>query len=1130
MRTNISYYVKCSLCWVIGLTVFQCVNLQNTFYFSVSSPFIFVLKTFHAQLLLFPIILVLLSSCHLISKAYIKIVFFYYDLSKAKNKSFKGLIFYLIIPCLLLNSAWVYDVQHSVYGSYLTKLLAPSFKDQSLLPIIQTTLSECMAGLISLFIFVTYILILTQHTKKRGNFVDSQPFSSIHTTTPLALTNSAHSTHSIIPPTSSQPHLIHRYKYSGFIFIGIIHILALLPILISIPPFWYLISKVYPAEQLRYMIVLLLGPVLLSFINHIIFISKNFQARKSSSQVTSSQAISSQASLTEKEHAHIHPSKKHPYKVSSIWYATRIWYVARVSTIMVFIYMMSAYIFYIDPHYMEGYPYSTLHMWKGYLRACTDADGDQASRWFDQDCDDQNAHIYPQALDWPHDGIDQDCDGVDATNTSHMILNDLNFPTPKTSGTPLTSQAINKKLQALPTWKKPQHIVWITIDTLRADYIPTHQSKHHTYNDGHPNSATAKYPPYPLHIPAMKLIQSQSLVFQQAYTPAFITRHAIPSILGGRLFNQLQKKRAGLALQTTPQMSFVFRTLQQYDYQTQAHLPHYLAQYWPDDLQLFNQVFHYASPYHLKDKSSADAIINGVIQQWKSQYKQTHLHTHNSSSNQKSFTATWIHLVEPHEPYVCHHTKYGKDERACYASEIEKVDQALMRLIQAAQQLGIWSNMWVAITSDHGEEFAEHGGRFHGKTLFEESIRVPLVIKDPNVSARSITTPVSVVHLGSWMISLLDLAQFQAAQLQVTQLQAKSIHPLTDQPSVSQSSTLHDPSDEKKARVIQHPWFNILQDTPISPHDIWVDGIRHNDRPNARSVALIQFPWKAIYNWQNDKIQLYNLQDDPREKQSTHQLHSDQAQQMKKIIRHGIQTEMQWEIQSILKSQEYIREQIREKHRAIWTELNKVDIPDPLTMLDKSETTHKSETVHKLSKTTTSNDPENIPIVNMLNCEYMLLNLSLCNVEMQIDSLPSKSLLKIQWYYYPHQAIKDSIKIQLQVFRISQSLLILYKQEAEILSLQTVPIMLSELSPKFKHMLFKSGTIHKRTYESFAGRFPSHLWPARKILHDALQINISLRHKRLCTLLSVYRFPQHQSTNTHKKRNRQHGESLIRCF
>lgn len=68
--------------------------------------------------------------------------------------------------------------------------------------------------------------------------------------------------------------------------------------------------------------------------------------------------------------------------------------------------------------------------------------------------------------------------------------------------------------------------------------------------------------------------------------------------------------------------------------------------------------------------------------------------------------------------------------RATYDRGIGYLDAALGELFDALRQSGVWDDLLVVVTSDHGEEFAEHGGFGHS-ALYDEILRVPLIIKWP---------------------------------------------------------------------------------------------------------------------------------------------------------------------------------------------------------------------------------------------------------------------------------------------------------------------------------------------------------------------------------------------------------------
>ncbi len=63
----------------------------------------------------------------------------------------------------------------------------------------------------------------------------------------------------------------------------------------------------------------------------------------------------------------------------------------------------------------------------------------------------------------------------------------------------------------------------------------------------------------------------------------------------------------------------------------------------------------------------------------------------------------------------------------------------------------------VLLYSDHGEEFWDHGAFEHGHTLYDELLRVPLVIRAPGVRAARIDTPVSLLDLAPTVLDLLGV-------------------------------------------------------------------------------------------------------------------------------------------------------------------------------------------------------------------------------------------------------------------------------------------------------------------------------------------------------------------------------------
>lgn len=88
--------------------------------------------------------------------------------------------------------------------------------------------------------------------------------------------------------------------------------------------------------------------------------------------------------------------------------------------------------------------------------------------------------------------------------------------------------------------------------------------------------------------------------------------------------------------------------------------------------------------------------------------------------------------------------------RALYDSEICHTDGQIGRLLGRLRELGLYRDALIAVTADHGEEFAERGPRVgHGKHLHQELVHVPLLIKPPG--------PGRAAASDAW-VSLVDLA------------------------------------------------------------------------------------------------------------------------------------------------------------------------------------------------------------------------------------------------------------------------------------------------------------------------------------------------------------------------------------
>ena len=93
-----------------------------------------------------------------------------------------------------------------------------------------------------------------------------------------------------------------------------------------------------------------------------------------------------------------------------------------------------------------------------------------------------------------------------------------------------------------------------------------------------------------------------------------------------------------------------------------------------------------------------------------------------------------------------------------YDAEIRTLDDQLGRLFDALDKAGRTGDTIVVLTSDHGEEWMEHGSLLHGRTYYQEVIAVPLILAGPGVPVGArIEEPVSLVDVTPTALALLGL-------------------------------------------------------------------------------------------------------------------------------------------------------------------------------------------------------------------------------------------------------------------------------------------------------------------------------------------------------------------------------------
>lgn len=174
------------------------------------------------------------------------------------------------------------------------------------------------------------------------------------------------------------------------------------------------------------------------------------------------------------------------------------------------------------------------------------------------------------------------------------------------------------------------------------------------------------------------------------------------------------------------------------------------------------------------------------------------------------------------------------DHIARYYAAISTLDEQVGLLLDAVDQLQLWDSTIVIFTSDHGRHLGEFGGVYDKRTLFEASVRVPLIVAAPGAAAGK-TCP--------RLVELLDLYPTLNELCQLPQprgLQGKSLAPL-----------LQDPAQPWKKAA-----FSSVQVSGTAARTVRTEQYRFIEWPGQEQAAL--------FDYQVDPQEMRNLFSDPK--------------------------------------------------------------------------------------------------------------------------------------------------------------------------------------------------------------------------------------------------------------------------
>ena len=283
----------------------------------------------------------------------------------------------------------------------------------------------------------------------------------------------------------------------------------------------------------------------------------------------------------------------------------------------------------------------------------------------------------------------------------------------------------------------PKLVLLLSVDTLRADFSGLS----------------------PGDLPNLTALESESVVFENAISASGWTVPAFASILTGL---PPEAHQTGLSIDTLPStLPTLGEELQKVGYRTLAIGKNpFLRPYRGLDRGFGSYIFY---PRNVLETSVGSRLLRGnqaenpLADISTDGIADAGIEVIESLGDQPTFL--WLHFFDPHLPYAPPERfigdsmavdvigrrfdklrqqrggyfvpdadqKYAIEE--LYKAEIRWVDEAIGRVVSALREQGLWDETLLVLTSDHGEEFWEHGGFEHGHTLYNELLHVPLIVK-----------------------------------------------------------------------------------------------------------------------------------------------------------------------------------------------------------------------------------------------------------------------------------------------------------------------------------------------------------------------------------------------------------------
>ena len=371
-----------------------------------------------------------------------------------------------------------------------------------------------------------------------------------------------------------------------------------------------------------------------------------------------------------------------------------------------------------------------------------------------------------------------------------------------------------------PAYATPPNIILITLDTTRADRMGFLGSKRGL-------------------TPNLDELARQSSIFTRAYSQAPFTPTSHATIFTGTYPQFHQILQWGTTLSSD--IPFLPAILKTRGYSTAAFVgsvamdPSWGVPGFQRGFDKYDADFHGGEPgedrYTTLQRRGNEVVAHALA--WLSSQ---------SSKHPKGPFFIWIHLYDAHDPYDPPEPYKTKYSSALYDGGIAYEDAVVGKFFRQLKTRGLYDGALVAVTADHGESLGAHGEETHELFLYDETIRVPLLIKPPHAAAGSkrIENPVELV----------DMAPTILDQIGVTippEMQGQSLLGLMKNKSATQA--------------VQNPAPPVWHDRPAYSQSVYPHSFGWGDLQSLRAekYLYIQAPRRELYDIAADPLAEHNL-------------------------------------------------------------------------------------------------------------------------------------------------------------------------------------------------------------------------------------------------------------------------------